>query len=189
MNVYDFDGTIYDGDSTADFYFHMLKKKPSLLKYLPRQLWAFFSYAIKRIKKTEMKERFYVFLQGINDMEHEVNIFWDKHTSKIKSWYPAQQKEDDVIISASPEFLLGDICARLNIKYLMASRVDARTGKYEGVNCHGQEKVRRFYERFPEGKIAQFYSDGVSDRPLAELAAEAFFVKKDRITKWDFEKQ
>ena len=32
MNVYDFDGTIYNGDSTIDFYIYALKSKPSIIK-------------------------------------------------------------------------------------------------------------------------------------------------------------
>ena len=35
MNVYDFDGTIYDGDSTLDFWYFCLKKHPQILLYLP----------------------------------------------------------------------------------------------------------------------------------------------------------
>ena len=34
MNVYDFDETIYDGDSTRDFYFYTLKNNKSVLKYI-----------------------------------------------------------------------------------------------------------------------------------------------------------
>ena len=32
--VYDFDETIYDGDSTVDFYKYCVKRKPSLLLLL-----------------------------------------------------------------------------------------------------------------------------------------------------------
>ena len=31
MNIYDFDETIYDSDSTKDFYFYCLKKYPKIL--------------------------------------------------------------------------------------------------------------------------------------------------------------
>ncbi len=52
------------------------------------------------------------------------------------------RKEDDVIISASPEFLLRPICNRLGIRHLIASRVDARSGAYDGQNCAtGREGV------------------------------------------------
>ena len=64
MNIYDFDGTLYDGDSTFDFILYSLKKHPSLLRFLPSQGWAFALYAAKRISKTAMKERFYRMLTG-----------------------------------------------------------------------------------------------------------------------------
>ena len=35
MNVYDFDDTIYDGDSNADFFKDLFIKYPSLLRYAP----------------------------------------------------------------------------------------------------------------------------------------------------------
>lgn len=183
MNVYDFDGTIYHGDSTVDFYFYALRHSPSLVRYLPKQLWAFGMYGLKRMEKTRMKEIFYTFLQGI-DAQALVERFWDSHQEKIYSWYPEQQEQTDVVISASPEFLLEPICARLGIRHLMASRVDAKTGSYTGVNCWGPEKVLRFRERFPEGEIENFYSDSHSDQPLADLAERAWLVVKGKIVDW-----
>ena len=59
-----------------------------------------------------------------------------------------------------------------------------QSGKYTGVNCHGKEKVKRFYEAFPNGKIDSFYSDSYSDSPLAEIADKAFMVDGDKIESW-----
>ncbi len=185
MNVYDFDKTIYKGDSTVDFYFYCIRKKPVVLKYLPKQLWAFFMYFINVYDKTTMKERFYSFLQGIDDIDLMVENFWDKNMTKIKSWYIEAKSYDDVIISASPEFLLKNPCKKLNLK-LMASKVEKKTGKYDGVNCHGEEKVLRFYKEFPNGKIDKFYSDSYSDTPLAKIAGKSYMVKGNKIKEWVF---
>ena len=95
-----------------------------------------------------------------------------------------QQREDDVIISASPEFLLKPICIRLGISNLMASVVDKRTGMYLGINCHGEEKVRRFYKKFNQ-EIDEFYSDSFSDAPLANIAKKAYLVDGDILIPWD----
>ena len=76
MNVYDFDGTIYNGDSTVDFYLFALKRKPSLIRYLPKQLWGFVLYGLKRINKTQLKEYFFSFLPAI-DAETLVEAFWN----------------------------------------------------------------------------------------------------------------
>ncbi len=68
----------------------------------------------------------------------------------------------------------------------MASKVDMHSGKFSGVNCHGKEKVKRFYEAFPDGKIDNFYSDSYSDSPLAEIAEKAFMVDGDKVEGWIF---
>ena len=39
MNVYDFDKTIYDGDSTIDFYLFSIKKDFTLIRYFPKQVF------------------------------------------------------------------------------------------------------------------------------------------------------
>ena len=58
--------------------------------------------------------------------------------------------DSDLIISASPEFLLKPICGILGIKHLIASKVSPVDGKYTGKNCHGKEKVRRFKQLYNE---------------------------------------
>ncbi len=185
MNVYDFDGTIYDGDATVGFIFYTLRHHPlAMLRALPRQVSAVAAYAAGRIDKTRMKSRFFSFLQYLDDVEGDVKNYWDKNRHKIKVWYLAQQKEDDVIISASAEFLLSDICARLGIRHLIATRMDPRTGEISGANCKGKEKPGRFYEIFPEGEIDGFYSDHDSDRYMAALAKRSYLVKKNDLSKW-----
>ena len=184
MNVYDFDGTIYDGDSTLDFYYYCVHNEPRILYRLPIQTLAFFRYKLGFIGKTEFKEAFYIFIKDINSVENTVLNFWNRNDVKIKDWYMSQRKKDDLVISASPEFLLEEICARIGIKFLIASQVDKRSGKYTGVNCYGTEKVRRFRESFPDVIIESFYSDSRSDTPMAMIAKKAFMVKGNVVRKW-----
>ena len=66
MNVYDFDGTIYDGDSSVDFYLFSLRKNIKIIKYLPKQIKALIQYKLKKIDKTMMKEIFFSFLKDID---------------------------------------------------------------------------------------------------------------------------
>ncbi|MCQ4022527.1 MULTISPECIES: HAD-IB family phosphatase [unclassified Ruminococcus] len=184
MNAYDFDKTIYKNDSTADFYIFCIKKKPSLAFTLFTTAFSAVRYYVFKLgTKTEFKQRMYHFLTKI-DAEALVEDFWEKHISGIKAFYLSQQKEDDVIISASPQFILKPACDKLGIKNLIASRVDPKSGLYSGENCHGKEKVRRFYESFPNGKIERFYSDSYSDDPLAEISEESYLVKGDKILPW-----
>ena len=183
MNVYDFDGTIYDGDSTVDFYLYSLKRNPALLRYLPKQAWGFLLYFCKRIGKTQLKEYFFSFLCGI-EVQSTVESFWEQNQKKIYTWYLNQQKQDDIIISASPVFLLKPICNRIGIKHLIASEVDPKTGMFTGENCRGQEKVRRLTEEYNVTHIDCFYSDSRSDLPLAKIADAAFLVEKGVVKEW-----
>ncbi len=184
MNVYDFDGTIYDGDSTVDFYRFAVRTNPLLIRHLPKQLLGFLKYAMKKIDKTEMKECFFCFLSGI-DTDRLVEQFWNTHQNKIYDWYFAQQEETDIIISASPEFLLQPICNKLGVQYLIASKVDNSNGKFLRKNCRGKEKVVRLYEELGINHVDQFYSDSMSDLPMAEIADKTFMIKNGVITAWN----
>lgn len=185
MNCYDFDKTIYKNDSSTDFYCFCLLRHPKILRRLPRQLGACIRhYAARSITKTQMKEIFYEYFQDIFDMDKAVSEFWKKNIHKIKSFYHEQKQADDVIISASPTFFLEPACKIVGIKHLIASPVDAKTGHHTGENCHGEEKVRRFREIFPDAIVNEFYSDSYSDTPMAKLAEKAYLVKGEKVTDW-----
>ena len=188
MNIYDFDGTLYAGDSTMDFLKYSFKKHPGLVRFLPAMgIAALRHYGFKSIDKTAMKQIFYRMFTGY-DAEALLEEFWDIHEKNLFPWYHGkQQKEDDILISASPEFLLQPICDRLGIKYLMASRVDSRTGIYTGKNCWGPEKPTWLKDQMGITHCDNFYSDSYSDQPLAEIADKAWIVEKDgSITDWIF---
>ena len=76
-----------------------------------------------------------------------------------------------------------DFCDKLGVA-MLATRVDNKTGLFDGENCHGQEKVRRFYEVYPNGEVDEFYSDLYCDTPLARLAKKAYIVKGEKLTSW-----
>lgn len=184
MNVYDFDKTIYDGDSTVDFYFYCLKKHPSLILSLPRQIFGAIKYKLKIINKMQFKEEFYSFFIRLKCIDTDVCNFWNLNEYKIKDWYLNAKMKDDLVISASPEFLLQEICNRINIHNLIASEVNQRTGKYSGLNCYGKEKVNRFLEKFPNKIVEKFYTDSYSDAPMAILARKAYMVNRSNVKEW-----
>ena len=183
MNVYDFDGTIYKGDSTWDFYFWCLRRNPSFVRFLPRQGVAAAGYLLKQYDKTRMKEQFYCFLPHVVPISEQVQLFWKSHEQNLYSWYLSQKQPDDIIISASPQFLLAPVCEKLGIR-LIASRVDPSTGKYTGKNCHGEEKVQRFHQEFPGAVPDCFYSDSLSDLPMAKISKSAFLVSGHSPKPW-----
>ena len=184
MNTYDFDQTIYETDSSYSFYLFCLKNYPSaVLRTLPKTLAFAAAYGLKRIKTKRLKEQLFSFLRYLPDVDAAVADFWDEHRSGIGQWYLDQKKEDDVIISASPYFLLRPVARELGVG-LIATPMDKRTGKIQGENCHDREKVRRFQEQYPGAHTERFYSDSLSDTPMAELADQAFLVSKGRLSPW-----
>lgn len=183
MNVYDFDETIYDGDSSIDFYLFNLKRNPFLARKWWKQARAFLKYKRGKISKTEMKTVFYGYFKDIENIDLQVHQFWANHEHKIKSWYLAQKRDDDLIVSASPYFLLKPICEKLGIE-LIASVVDPKTGRNLEDNCYGAEKVRRIALKYDLKDIDEFYSDSYSDDPVAQYAAKSFMVKGDELHEW-----
>lgn len=187
MNVFDFDQTIYRGDSTRDFIIFCMRRHPKALCYLPYIGIVTLAYYLFRIgTKTQYKEKVYRILKAC-DTKRDVELFWENKLCNIKAFFYENRREGDLVISASPEFLLKPLEKKLNIR-VIASRVSAVDGTTDGENCYHQEKVRRYREECPEGEIDCFYSDSYADEPLALLAKKAYLVDGERLIEWDYQK-
>ena len=121
----------------------------------------------------------------VYDMDKVVDEFTTLNPKNVKEWYKNNQKEDDVVISASPEFLIASFCKKVCIDNVMGSPVDIYTGEYSGLNCHGKEKVKSFNEVYKDEKIDEFYSDSYSDDPLAKLSKKSYLVKGNELLTWE----
>lgn len=181
LYLYDFDGTIYDGDSTLHFFIYCFKKGYLKISHIIKVIFKIVAYKLKYISVTEAKEAAFAFLNNIPDIETEINEFWDQHRHKLKDFYLKKNHRQDVIISASPFFLLKPICDELKVKDLIASDVDSKTGKFDKPNCRGKQKVIEFGKKYPKAKILEMYSDSEHDKPLLDIAEKSFMVKKDKI--------
>lgn len=183
MDVYDFDDTLYKGDSTADFLLHCLRHYPRIALTLPRTVVAAIGcFGFHAIDKTQFKAILYRFLPQVPQIEQEVERFWQHNEHKITG--PCHPKAGDLVISASPEFLLHDVCEKRELQ-LIASQVDPITGCVLGPNCSGEQKVVRFQEAYPLAKIDHFYSDSHNDDPLAALAKKAYLIKNGTLHPWE----
>lgn len=184
MNCYDFDQTIFYPDSSYCFVMYCLKKYPrAVLRAVPGAAWFGLKKLCGKAETKELKEKTFSFLRDLPDVEETVRDFWEAHRKYFARWYPPQKRTDDLILSASPEFLLRPAAEGLGVR-LLGTRMDCRTGKIEGANCHGEEKVRRFRESFPGEKVEEFYSDSLSDTPMARLAERAFLVDRESLRPW-----
>ncbi len=183
-NVYDFDQTIYKRDSSLDFYLFCAGKRPVILAEIPVLLICSVAFLFRILSKTAFKEKFYRFLRYLDSIDDLIAEFWKVNRDKIADFYLEGRKDGDIVISASPQFLLQPICRELGIAHLIASKVDPSTGLYDGENCWGEEKLRRFREELGEASIGAFYSDSLSDAPLARIAEKAYLVRKNHIIPW-----
>ena len=184
-NVYDFDKTVVYPDSGAAFFGFCLRRHPGLLRYLPLSVAALLCFVVKHKRPAPFKAEYYHYLRGLPDIQEEVRLFWETQFDKLmKPWYLAQLRPDDIIISCSAEFFLKPLCERLGVR-LVCTRVNTGTGRLEGNSCYGGEKLRRLREAFGDDiEIGEFYSDSLTDAPLAAIARKAFLVKGDEILPW-----
>ena len=182
--VYDFDKTIYNGETSTDFMLFFLKRNP---KYIIRIFNALYSlvYYKKNLKKS--KEIFFKILNGldIKFLKEEINEFWKVKKDKIFSWvydeiFENKKIADELIlISATPSIFLDGISKELGFDKLLSTKFEnlneVFNSKIIGANCKGEEKVRRLNNYISDYNILKFYSDSMSDKPLFDLK---IFVNK-----------
>jgi phosphatidylglycerophosphatase C len=185
MNVYDFDKTIYSSDASVDFFLFCLKHKKSTRWMLPKLAVYTFAFAFKLISIKRYKQEFFAFTKILDDTDAYVKRFWNENKSKIYPWYIEKKNKSDIIISASPSFLLKPMTDSLEIGKLIATEYSLSSHKIIGENCKGKEKVNRLRAYDPSATIDEFYSDSYSDTPLARLASQSFLVKNGELYGWD----
>lgn len=186
MNAYDFDETIYDGESSVEFFFSYIKTDPKIITFLPAVIKIMILYDKGKITFDDFSKKYApslkkYFAKNDVNMDELVKKFWDKHEKKIKPFYKQIQKDDDIIITASPEFMMRDICDRIGVKHLIATDLDLKEGVIRKA-CFREGKIDCFKEAFPNGEIDDFYTDSMNDQFLFPLAKRVFLVKGNKIT-------
>lgn len=181
MKAYDFDQTIIKSNSLFQFYLFCLLRLPYFLLYTPVQIVAVLLYACRIINKNSFLRILAFFVVFIPKKQWFVRRFWDKNMWRFKQWYFKQRCDDDVIISASPRFIVEEACKRLGLE-VIATELDLYTGKLKDVHCYGPKKVERFKQRFGDIALEEYYSDSYSDIPMFKFAKRGYFVKGEEIT-------
>lgn len=180
MNGYDFDETILKGNSVRRFFCYCWLRLPYLIIYIPVLLCAVIFG--KCVSSNTYYNMLTYFVKLIPNKQKFVQKFWDKNIGRIKSWYYEQKRDDDIIISASPSYIVEEACKRIGVDCI-ATPVDIATCKVIGGNhCYGKEKPTFYRERFGDMPLETFYSDSMSDEPMFKLAKRGYLVKGDKIT-------
>ena len=186
MNIYDFDNTIYDGESFFDFFLEYVKVNPAIARFLPKVMFAFLKYKLGKVTVEQMMTDYAPVIKkcycDYDKWEEFTQKFWDSHMHNIKSFYKDVQKEDDLILTASPELTIKEIAKRLGIKNIVCSKIDDKTGQITRI-CMRQNKIKALKEDFGDVEIDDFYTDSIkNDGFFAEYAKRVFLVKGDKIT-------
>jgi len=182
MNIYDFDDTIFEGDSSVEFIKYSLIRHPLLVSWcLIKALKESIKYLFKKSNFGLLKSELFSFVKHLKNLDDYMDKYVLSHQKKIKKFYLEQKKDDDVVISASFDFIVRPFCKRLGIKHIIATKYDTKKEKIIGKNCKGEEKIIRFNKLFDNPKVNEAYSDSLSDIPMFKIAKKAYIVKKNEI--------
>lgn len=191
INAFDFDNTLYDGESTLDFYFFCVKHHPLLIKFVFVVLYNLIKYKMCLITEDRLvylADKYICdFLKGCPDIEELAEKFWDKNVNKIKQSVYSKLSDGDLVISASFGYVLRPLFSRLDKNVvLLCSEADLKNYKILQL-CFRKNKILLFNKYYPSVVINDFYTDSLNDLEFMKLAKnKAYMVKGENICEYDF---
>jgi len=189
LALFDFDGTVTSKDSFLDLSVHILGKCRFYLMCL--KLFPFIVlYFLKIVSGKKLKEMFLTrMIKGMSEKEFD-SIVCEyteakmpgilKNSALIAIKTHRDRGDETVLVSASGEQWLKHF-ARNNGMELIATKLEAVngtfTGKIEGENCYGPEKVRRIREIYDPASFEHIfaYGDSEGDRDMLGIADRKFY--------------
>ena len=184
MNVFDFDNTIYRGESPVDFAFFLLRTHKQVYLYLPSIFYNSVKYKLCLVSREKMEEIFNHYLKTFPLSTEELNEliaqFWKEHEHKLDPEMLRRIKPDDIILSAGPSILIQGIRHKLNTEHVIATEIDFDAKRVLYYNFR-ENKVKRFHELFGEQRIHKFYTDSYNDRALMDISDRVFLMRKKKM--------
>ena len=181
MNIYDFDGTIYDGDSMKDIMSYGFKRHPFMVmkcKKNARRANADFGLGLGTYEQVMEAKLAWIF--KLENYPKFINDFVDSHMNKIKPLYKSRHTDNDVIVTSSYDLWVNQFARRIGVRNVIATRVDT-SGKIMGIICKGDEKLRRVREALPNVPIENACVDSQSDEVLLINAANGFVIEGNKV--------
>ena len=154
-NLYDFDGTIYNGNSSIDFFIFCLFQNTNLVKYIPKNLSDLIRVKTKLLELSKSQNDYCQFLTEIENIDSLILNFWKYNNRKIKR------------------------CNHLKVNSI-ATRVDKNTGKILEL-CYQDQKLKMLNEKYPNEIFDSFYTDSLNDdQILFQKARNSYLVKGNK---------
>lgn len=186
MKVFDFDNTLYHGESAVDFAIFMIRSNKKIILWLPRIIWNLFKYKMCIIKKDKLEIAVNSFLRSCMpdqaELMKQVRSFWSSHEERLDYGVISRISSEDAVVTAGPGFLLKEIINKLGTDHLICSEVDIENKKVVCLNF-SDNKVRYYRERFGDAEIDSFYTDSYNDQAMMDISKEVFLVDKGNIKK------
>lgn len=186
IDIYDFDKTVVPYDSAMRYWLWCLLHRPYLILFLPYQIFWSLLALMRIIKVPTYKKHCFRFVSLLNTQK-TVQRFWDKHQKDVYPFFLPQNRDNSrkcVIISASPDFLINEIAARLNADYCIATHHDPKNGKLLGKVCRREQKVARLFELLPDAEVENVYSDSPEhDSFIFDLGKNRYLANKGILKK------
>ena len=184
VKVFDFDNTIYKGESSIDFSFYMIRHNKKILRYVPTILLSLAGYKLCLLKKEKLESIINDFLFGVLDGTESipayVGQFWKGHAHKLNKRILRMVEPEDVIISASPILLIQGIRKMINTENIVGTEIDLEQKRVTWFNF-GDNKVKRYRALYGDRKIDAFYTDSYNDKDLMDIAEKVYIIKKGNI--------
>lgn len=182
LYLFDFDGTIIEGDSLIKFSYFSLGTF-QFFKY-----WICVIFLIPFYSRSNLKQMFYSNFQELNydDFNNKCKQF---NTQKLRNLtknsfleYIKNIPKDTkvIVVSASISNYLKPWCDQMGFD-LISTELEVKdgklTGKFSTPNCNGKEKVRRIKEKYNLSEYDEIHVFGNSkgDLPMLELGTHKYY--------------
>lgn len=186
MKVFDFDNTIYRGESSIDLALYMMKKNKKIIRFVPSIFFNLVKYKLCLISMEQMETIINDFCSSVMGSKDElpaiIDGFWRTHAGRLDSRILKRIGPQDIIITAGPDVLIEGIKERLGTDKIIASKIDPDTGKIIYLN-YKDNKVKRYKELYGEKPIDALYTDSYNDRALMDISNRVYLVKRKSIRK------
>ena len=183
VKVFDFDNTLYRGESSLDFSLFMIRANKRILLYLPVIASNTIRYKLCLVDRQELGDSINKYMKIIVRSKQEmldlVEAFWAAHSSNLDRNMIARIRPEDIIITAGPDFLLDGIKERLHTQNIISSVVDLDRREILHFNFK-DNKVLRFRELYGDRKIDAFYTDSYNDKAMMDISEKVYLIKKGK---------